>query len=128
MLRGECINARWSKEIMEALPDGEVVMSRGTVDYQGCCDFVARLDDGRWLHVHWAYGSCAVCDGYEDMEDDARDTAFRALGDAMSAEVFADYIIGCVGTKADWLTWEHQDATGFATAEELLARVLGGGQ
>lgn len=128
MLRGECIDARWAKEVMWALPDGEVVMSRGTVDYQGFCDFVARLDDGRWLHVHWAYGSCAGCDEYEDMASDVRDTAFRALADAMPAEVFADYIVGCVGSRADWLTGEHEASTGLATAEELLARVLGGGK
>lgn len=123
MLRGECINARWSKEIMEALPDGEVVMSRGTVDYQGFCDFVARLDDGRWLHMHWAYGSCDGCDEYEDMASDVRYSAFHA----MPAEVFADYIIGCIGTGADWLTGEHEESTGLATAEELLACVLGRG-
>ena len=114
-LRGKMIEARWSEMVREALPDGEVVFSTGRNDYQGSVAIVAKLDDGRWLHYDWSYGSCSGCDHWENVmgwDDDAerRQEVINEIQNGaaiMDAAHFADYLCGIKAAGADWL---HDDS------------------
>lgn len=103
MLRGECVNGRWSGLVREALPDGEIVASVGTDDYQGSVAIVARLDDGRWLHYSWSYGSCSHCDSWE-CEDEAVVKEEISNGAAiLDREAFLRYLQRAYDNDASWI-------------------------
>lgn len=108
-LRGKMVEGRWHEEVAAALPDGEVVFSTGTADYQGSVAIVARLDDGRWLHYDWSYGSCSGCDAWEGtMYDDADGPAkvaeeIRKGAAIMDRDHFADYLVSAKAARASWL-------------------------
>lgn len=135
MLRGECVSGRWSGEVFAALPDGEVVFSRGRNDYQGSVAIVAKLDDGRWLHYGWSYGSCSACDSWEGEPEEKVAEEIRSGAAIMDPETFADYLIACYHQKAEWLTgkakydetqesYSYDEHTGLGTVE-LLSLVAG---
>lgn len=109
-LRGKMVEGRWFEEVKAALPDGEVVFSTGTDDYQGSVAIVARLDDGRWLHYDWSYGSCSGCDAWESRvhggEEGGREAVLEEIRNGaaiLDAAHFADYLVGCRAAKASWL-------------------------
>lgn len=127
-LRGKMITGRWHETVAEALPDGEVVFSTGTDDYQGSVSIVARLDDGRWLHYSWSYGSCSGCDQWEGEPQERVVADIQAGAAIMDAAHFADYLVACRARNASWL----QDCEGGdfyddqrvgLTVEELVQAV-----
>lgn len=72
--------ARWGDVAVEVFgSDAEVIWEASTADYQGSCNVLLRLTDGRFAHYEWTYGSCSGCDEWEGMEADVprimRDTA-----------------------------------------------------
>jgi len=142
-LRGRMIEARWAHVVRDTLPDGEVLYSIGTDDYQGHVAIVAKLDDGRWLHYGWSYGSCSGCDAWEedwnrynatDAEQFEGQESVRAEirnGAAiMDKDHFADYLVSCRAAGASWLrSKEDEESYSYETqiglsVEELVARVL----
>ena len=125
-LRGTMITGRWHETVAAALPDGEVIFSTGTDDYQGSVAIVARLDDGRWLHYDWSYGSCSGCDAWED-EPTEKVTAEIAKGAAiMDRDHFADYLVSAKASKASWLHDGNSESYSYerhvgVTVDELAA-------
>ena len=139
MLRGESIGGKWTGVVYEALPDGEVVYSTGHRDYQGNVSLVAKLDDGRWLHYGWGYGSCSGCDSWEAHLEEGGDRGklleeVRAGAAIMDPDHFADYLVQCAG--ADWLvagmrnkpygwsSYSFDEHAGLST-EQLISMVSG---
>lgn len=59
--------------------DAEVIWEASSADYQGSCNVLLRLPDGRFAHYEWTYGSCSGCDEWEasgaDVQEIMRDTA-----------------------------------------------------
>lgn len=134
MLRGDCVAGRWRNIVMAALPDGEVICSVGTADYQGQVAIVAKLDDGNWLHYSWSYGSCSSCDAWEDRiyaGDSERaevDDDIRRGAATMDRDHFADYLVGA--SDSEWVkalrgeqSWLYEDRTG-ASFEQLTQMLL----
>ncbi len=64
--------ARWEDEaVVAAIINGwEVVDASGESDYQGWGSLLLTDGGGGWATLHWSYGSCSGCDGYEDMPTD----------------------------------------------------------
>ena len=129
-LRGKMITGRWCDLVADALPDGEVLFSTGTDDYQGSVAIVARLDDGRWLQYDWSYGSCSVCDSWEDLPESEVKVEIGEAAAILPAVEFARYLANVLESKADWLrdpstkdgSWVYSEHIGL-TVEELLMRV-----
>ena len=74
------INARW-EDVAEAalVRAGFAVIDRaGTNDYQGWGVLLGKSGD-EFAVVSWSYGSCAVCDGYEDLSEEARAAEFDGM-------------------------------------------------
>ena len=72
--------ARWGYAAVEVFgADAELIWESSTDDYQGSCNVLLRLTDGRFAHYEWSYGSCSGCDEWEGREDEVpgimRDTA-----------------------------------------------------
>jgi hypothetical protein len=109
-LRGKMAQGRWHEAVANALPDGEVVFSTGLGNHEAA--IVARLDDGRWLHYSWTYGSCDGCDAWEsemysDIDGPARVADDIRNGAAiMDSAHFADYLVSIRASKASWL-WDN---------------------
>lgn len=102
-LRGKMVQGRWHKTVAKTLPDGEVVFSTGLCDYQGYVAIVARLDDGRWLHYSWSYGSCDGCDAWEGVpEEDVKEDILKGAA-IMDSAHFADYLVSIKASEASWL-------------------------
>lgn len=132
MLRGECVNGRWSYLVKEALPDGEIVSSVGTCDYQGSVAIVARLDDGRWLHYAWSYGSCSGCDHWENITEGEAKQEIISGAAILDREAFLRYIVSAADSDAGWLAalrgkedWIYEEKVGL-NYNELLDKVVGG--
>lgn len=132
MLRGECINGRWSGLVREALPDGEIVASVGTDDYQGSVAIVAKLDDGRWLHYSWSYGSCSHCDSWEEQDKDIVKQEIRKGAAILDRDAFLRYIVSAADSDAGWLAalrgkedWMYEEKVGL-DYNGLLDKVVGG--
>lgn len=134
MLRGDCVAGRWHTLVMEALPDGEIICSVGTADYQGQVAIVARLDDGQWLHYSWSYGSCESCDRWEgrvysdDAGREAVDDEIRRGAAILDRDHFADYLVGCsdsewVGAMRGEESWGYEERTG-ASFDELIKQLV----
>lgn len=141
-LRGEMIEGRWADVVRDTLPDGEVLYSTGTKDYQGHVAIVAKLDDGRWLHYSWSYGSCSGCDAWEDdwsrydateaEQAEGREKVrnnIRNGAAVMDKDHFADYLVSCRASGASWLrskddeeSYSYESQVGLSV-EELVARV-----
>lgn len=130
-LRGKMITGRWHETVADALPDGEVLFSTGSDGYQGSVAIVARLDDGRWLHYDWSYGSCSGCDAWEGQpEDDVKDE-IRLGAAVMDSAHFADYLVSAKASRSSWLwdpstendSYSYESHVGL-TVDELVARVL----
>ena len=132
MLRGDCVFGRWYHTVKEALPDGEILASVGTNDYQGSVAIVARLDDGRWLHYAWSYGSCSFCDPWEE-EDEAvvKDEILKGAA-VLDCEAFLRYLMSAADSEAGWLAalrgkenWMYEEKVGL-DYNSLLDRVVSG--
>jgi len=121
------VEGRWSDEVRAALPDGEILFSRGRIDYQGSVAIIARLDDGRWLQYDWSYGSCSGCDQWEGERETVIADEIRRGAAIMDAHTFQDFLAGILHRKAEWLLGtggygSYEDHTGLEV-EELLNRV-----
>jgi hypothetical protein len=71
---------RWENEAKAALGRRgyEVVDQAGSNGYDGYGTLLGRA--GRvYAVIDWFYGSCGVCDRYEDLSDDDRALAFDVL-------------------------------------------------
>lgn len=61
--------ARWA-EYAAPLFDGWDILAEDTeVDYQGHAALLATKD-GAYRFIHWEYGSCSGCDGWEDLPEE----------------------------------------------------------
>lgn len=127
MLRGRMVTGRWHETVAEALPNGEVVFSTGTDDYQGSVAIVARLDDGRWLHYGWSYGSCPGCDAWEDEPTEKVAEEIRKGAAIMDRDHMADYLVAAQASRASWLhdgnpdSYSYESHVGLKVAELVAA-------
>lgn len=107
MLRGECVNGRWAGSIKAVQPDGEIKYSRGEDDWQGTVMFIAKLDDGNWLHCEWSYGSCTVCDSWEGMDEKQQTEEMKKTGRKMTRDEMLAFALACQEKKAAWVTGDQ---------------------
>lgn len=119
--------ARWTGEILEALPDGTLEYYNGRSDYQGSGAVVVRFNDGKWFHYEWSYGSCSGCDPWEGEEERAKVEWLASAKRAMDADTFADYLAGCIAQNSESLgcgsgSYSYEPDDGKA-AKALLAKV-----
>jgi len=83
---------RWQTTAEDAVKslDYTVKDTAGIDDYQGWGTLLLyRAADEQWAVLAWSYGSCSVCDGYEDMGDKERHDAFVSLIETFPNEVAA---------------------------------------
>lgn len=66
----ECGGARWAAEVIAVLREDcwAIMRSAGSADYQGSGVVLAQRG-GEWSVFGWSYGSCNVCDRWEDQEE-----------------------------------------------------------
>jgi len=74
------IDARWEEVAEAALVRAgfHVVDRAGVNDYQGWGVLLGKAGD-EFAVLSWSYGSCGMCDNYEDLNDEARAAEFDAL-------------------------------------------------
>ena len=88
-------SCRWSEYAQELLGDWDIVYDGSTSDYQGTVEILAHKE-GRFAYLTYSYGSCSGCDGWEDMEDEARRADFKNLveyfGDVHELKKFAEQV------------------------------------
>ena len=74
------IDARWEDVAEAALKRAgfDVIDRAGTCDYQGWGVLIGKAGD-EFAVVSWSYGSCGVCDNFEDLSDDARAAEFDGM-------------------------------------------------
>lgn len=132
MLRGECVEGRWSYIVKQALPDGEIVSSVGSCDYQGSVAIVAKLDDGNWLHYAWSYGSCSGCDAWEDEPEESVKEEIRNGAAILDRDSFLRYLVSAADSDAGWLaalrgkeSWIYEEKVGL-DYNGLLDKVVSG--
>jgi hypothetical protein len=139
MLRGDIVEGRYYNTVMAALPDGEILFSSGTNDWQGCVEFVAKLDSGEYLTYGWSYGSCSGCDAWSALYEydsytksrteaevtDLINLEIQTNAKTMSASVMLAYLEQ--NRNSLWLkdepgSYSYESRTGLTVAE-LLAKV-----
>lgn len=57
---------RWEDEAEEAV-GGVIVDRAGIDDYQGWGALLSKRSEDDWAVISWSYGSCDLCDPYEEM-------------------------------------------------------------
>ena len=74
------IDARWEDVAEAALKRAgfDVIDRAGTCDYQGWGVLMGKAGD-EFAVVSWSYGSCGMCDNYEDLSDEARTAEFDGM-------------------------------------------------
>ena len=74
------IDARWEDVAEAALVRAgfHVVDRAGVNDYQGWGVLLGKAGY-EFAVLSWSYGSCGMCDNYEDLNDEARAAEFDAL-------------------------------------------------
>jgi hypothetical protein len=56
---------RWSEYAAELFESWDIIWDNSSDDYQGSVQFLAHKD-GKFGYLHYSYGSCSGCDGFED--------------------------------------------------------------
>lgn len=59
----KCRYARVTDEIFK---DADVIWEESVDDCQGHANFLLHMPDGTFVHYSYTYGSCSVCDEWED--------------------------------------------------------------
>jgi hypothetical protein len=59
------IRCRYSECAEEVFGEADIIWYNCVSDYQGHCELIARMPDGRFAHYSWSYGSCSGCDTWE---------------------------------------------------------------
>ncbi len=87
---------RWESETKLAAENlgWRVVDTDGVTDWQGWGVHLLRKDD-EWAVLAWSYGSCGVCDAYEDLSEEEQQTRFgdlieRAPDEESARKLFSD--------------------------------------
>lgn len=75
----EAAQCRWANYAEELLEGWDVVACDAHLDYQGYASVIATRD-GRVCALHWDYGSCSGCDGWECLEDQEIMEGMRRCG------------------------------------------------
>ena len=79
------IDARWEEDAESALKRAgfDVIDRAGTCDYQGWGVLIGKAGDefavDEFAVVSWSYGSCGMCDNFEDLSDEARAAEFDGM-------------------------------------------------
>lgn len=71
--------ARYGDVAERIFGNAEILWEESTNDYQGNCNVLAKLPDGKIAHYAWDYGSCSGCDSWEKsgMSDDDIEAEMR---------------------------------------------------
>lgn len=74
------IDARWEDVAEAALARAgfSVIDRAGANDYQGWGVLMGKAGD-EFAVVSWSYGSCGMCDNYEDISDEERAAEFDGM-------------------------------------------------
>lgn len=69
---------RWSEEWIDPYLDWDVIEDNSLDDYQGEVDIIFT-DGCRYVFIEYSYGSCSVCDGFEELSEEQRQREFKDL-------------------------------------------------
>jgi hypothetical protein len=73
-------NCTYGDVAAKILGDAEIIWEDSEDDYSGFANLLARMPDGRFVHLEWDYGSCSGCDDYEarNLSDDDIEAEMRS--------------------------------------------------
>jgi hypothetical protein len=107
----EISGGRWSYYIDKFIGDWEHVASEIENDYQGSCAIVGFYDEfpnPQYALAEWSYGSCSGCDGYEDMNEAERLSAFLRQIEFVDENTMLKMALNALDTTSDSFRWNDR--------------------